>query len=274
MQQWEIPFKQSSFVVKTWGNGPQLVLCIHGYGESAMHFSFLQQLGSSYTIAAIDLPYHGDTTWQHSKKLLPPQLFGVISQLQQQIRKQNTTLHDNIILLGYSLGGRVALSLYQYQPSLFSKLVLLAPDGLKLNRWYWLATQTFLGNRLFKFTMQHPGWFFNMLKLLNKMGMVNTSIFKFVNFYIGDATVRSLLYRRWTALSRFRPNLNKLHQQVKQQETPVRLVYGQYDKIIVPVVGERFIKAIPQQGQMIILPTGHQLLQEKWLADFAKVMAG
>lgn len=274
MQQWTLPFKQSSFAVKTWGNGPQLVLCIHGYGESAMHFSFLQQLGSNYTIAAIDLPYHGDTIWQERKKLLPSELLELIKGLLLQLRKHYTALHHNIILLGYSLGGRIALSLYQHQPSLFSKLVLLAPDGLKLNRWYWLATQTFLGNRLFKFTMQHPGWFFNILRLLNKAGMVNTSIFKFVNFYIGDATVRSLLYQRWTVLSTFRPNLQKLQELIRQQQTPVRLVYGQYDKIIVPVVGERFIKNIPGQGQMIILPAGHQLLQEKWLSDFGKVIAG
>lgn len=274
MQQLVIPFEQSLFAVQVWGHGPQMVLCLHGYGESAMHFSFLQQLGSKYTIAAIDLPYHGDTIWQDKKKLLPVQLLELIGQLLQNLRNRDTALHDKLILLGYSMGGRVALSLYQHQPSLFSKLVLLAPDGLKLNRWYWLATQTFLGNRLFKFTMQHPGWFFNMLQLLNKAGMVNTSIFKFVNFYIGDATVRSLLYQRWTVLSPFRPNLQKLQTMIRQQQTPVRLVYGQYDKIIVPVVGERFIKHIPEQGQMIILATGHQLLQEKWLADFGKVMAG
>jgi pimeloyl-ACP methyl ester carboxylesterase len=274
MQQLVIPFKKSSFAVQTWGSGPQLVLCIHGYGETAQHFSFLQQLGHHYTIAAIDLPYHGNTTWQGTEKLLPADLLAVIKTLWQELYNSNKQLQDKITLLGYSLGGRVALSLYQHEPGLFNKLVLLAPDGLKLNRWYWLATQTYLGNRLFKYTMQHPAWFFKVLQWLNKLGMVNTSIFKFVNFYIGDATVRSLLYQRWTVLSAFRPNLGKVQQLIHKQDTPVRLVYGQYDKIIVPVVGERFIKKIPAQGEMRILAAGHQLLQEKWLADFTKVIAG
>lgn len=274
MQQLVIPFKKSSFAVQTWGNGPQLVLCIHGYGETAQHFSFLQQLGHHYTVAAIDLPHHGNTAWQDTGKLLPADLLSVIKTLWQQLYNTNKQLQDKIILLGYSLGGRVALSLYQHEPRLFSKLVLLAPDGLKLNRWYWLATQTYLGNRLFKYTMQHPAWFFKMLQWLNKLGMVNSSIFKFVNFYIGDATVRTLLYQRWTVLSAFRPNLGKVQELIHKLDTPVRLVYGQYDKIILPVVGERFIKKIPAQGEMRILAAGHQLLQEKWLADFTRVIAG
>lgn len=268
MQQWVIPFKQSSFAVQVWGHGPQMVLCLHGYGETAAHFAFLQQLGAGYTIAAIDLPYHNNTVWQEKDKLAPAGLLTVIDQLQRQLLKTHTTLNPKIILLGYSLGGRVALSLYEQAPQLFGKLVLLAPDGLKVNRWYWLATQTFVGNRLFKFTMQHPGWFFGMLRLLNKLGMVNTSIFKFVNFYIGDARVRELLYKRWTVLSRFRPGLPRIQSLIKTNHTPVRLVYGKYDKIIVPVVGERFIKEIPEQGSMTVLPTGHQLLQEKWMPDF------
>lgn len=272
MGQLVIPFKQSSFSVQTWGNGPQLVLCLHGYGESAAHFAFLQQLGPSYTVAAIDLPYHGNTIWQESGKLQPRELLTIIKSLLQQLQQGNTTLQDKIILLGYSLGGRIALSLYEEYPESFKKLVLLAPDGLKLNRWYWLATQTWLGNRLFRFTMKHPGWFFTMLKLLNRVGMVNTSIFKFVNFYIGDTTIRELLYRRWTALAAFRPRLEKVHRLVKENNTQVRLVYGQYDKIIVPVVGERFIKTIPAQGRMRVIPSGHRLLEEKWLTDFKQVI--
>jgi hypothetical protein len=45
-------------------------------------------------------------------------------------------------------------------PEQIEKLVLLAPDGLKVNFWYWLATQTWLGKNSFCFTMKHPGWFF------------------------------------------------------------------------------------------------------------------
>lgn len=38
-----------------------------------------------------------------------------------------------------------------------------------------------------------PGWFFGLLKLMNKLKLIN-GIFKFVKYYIGDAEVRRLLY--------------------------------------------------------------------------------
>ena len=73
-------------------------------------------------------------------------------------------------------------------------MVLLAPDGLKVNFWYWLATKHGWAISYLHFTMKHPGWFFGFLKVLNKLKLVNASIFKFVNYYIGDKEVRRLLY--------------------------------------------------------------------------------
>ena len=117
-------------------------------------------------------------------------------------------------------------------PARIEKIVLLAPDGLKVNFWYWLATQTWIGNKLFAFTMKHPGWFFGFLKVLNKLKLVNASIFKFVNYYIGDKEVRRLLYERWTTLRKIKPNLKQIKSLLRSNKTPVRLVYGKHDRII------------------------------------------
>ena len=112
--------------------------------------------------------------------------------------------------MGFSLGGRIALTLFQLIPEKVDRIVLLAPDGLKVNFWYWLSTQTFLGNKLFAFTMKKPGWFFGFLKMLNKLGMVNASVFKFVNYYIGNPEIRQALYVRWTAMRKLKPYLKKV----------------------------------------------------------------
>src|SRR5438477_13115821 len=101
------------------------------------------------------------------------------------LKNKEATLegNDKITLMGFSLGGRMALALYEKMSPSVERLVLLAPDGLKVNFWYWLSTQTWIGNRLFLFTMNHPSWFFSFLKGLNKLKLVNVSIFKFVNYY-------------------------------------------------------------------------------------------
>jgi len=171
--------------------------------------------------------------------------------------------NQQLSLIGFSLGGRVALSLYELMPAQIEKLVLLAPDGLKVNFWYWLATQTWAGNKLFALTMKNPGWFFAFLKMLNKLGLVNSSIFKFVNYYIGDAEVRRLLYARWTALRKLKSRLTKVKSLIRANKTPVRLVYGKHDRIILPARGEKFIKGLEEYCTLSVIHSGHQVLHEK-----------
>jgi pimeloyl-ACP methyl ester carboxylesterase len=148
-------------------------------------------------------------------------------------------------------------------PEQIAKLVLLAPDGLKVNFWYWLSTQTWLGNKFFRLTMKKPGWFFGFLKLLNKLKLVNASIFKFVNYYIGDAEVRRLLYARWTTLRKIKPGITIIKKNIVELKTPVRLVYGKHDRIILSSVGQKFRKGIEEYCTISVIPAGHQVLHEK-----------
>jgi pimeloyl-ACP methyl ester carboxylesterase len=169
--------------------------------------------------------------------------------------------------MGFSLGGRVALSLYEMMPGQVEKIILLAPDGLKLNFWYWLSTQTWIGNKLFALTMKKPQWFFGLLKALNKLRLVNSSIFKFVNHYIGDPEVRKLLYDRWTTLRKLKPDLAHIKSSIRNNKTPVRLVYGKHDRIILPVRGEKFRAGIDEFCSLSVIHSGHQVLHEKHVKE-------
>jgi pimeloyl-ACP methyl ester carboxylesterase len=180
---------------------------------------------------------------------------------------QRATNNSHLSLLGFSLGGRVALSLYEMMPSQIEKLVLLAPDGLKVNFWYWLSTQTWIGNKLFVSTMKHPGWFFFLLKILNKLKLVNASVFKFVNHYIGDQEARNVLYQRWTVLKKIRPDLKQIKSLIVKNSTPVRLIYGKHDRIILPIRGEKFIKGIEKHCTLSVIHSGHQVLHEKHVRE-------
>ena len=182
------------------------------------------------------------------------------------------TYNRKPVLMGFSLGGRVALSLYEAVPEKFCKLILLAPDGLKINFWYWLSTQTLMGRRIFSFTMKHPGWFFGFLKLMNKLKLVNASIFKFVKYYIDNEEMRTLLYKRWICLRKLKPNLKKIKRAVKETQTPVRLMYGKHDRIILPVVGERFRKGIEDYCTITIIEAGHQVLHNKHVDEIVNLI--
>jgi pimeloyl-ACP methyl ester carboxylesterase len=166
-------------------------------------------------------------------------------------------------LIGFSLGGRIALGLLQYLPEKTGKLILMAPDGLKVNFWYWLSTQTWLGNKFFAFTMKRPGWFFLLLRLFNALRLVNASIFKFVNYYIGDKEVRRLLYQRWTTLRKIKPDLALIKSTIRKNNINSHLIYGVHDRIILSSVGEKFKKGIEDHCTVTIIQSGHQVLHEK-----------
>jgi pimeloyl-ACP methyl ester carboxylesterase len=115
--------------------------------------------------------------------------------------------------------------------------------------------------------MKHPGWFFGFLKMLNKLKLVNSSIFKFVNYYIGEAEVRRLLYARWTCMRKFRPGIKHIKSLVREKDCKVRLVYGEHDRIILSSVGERFRKGIEEQCTLSVIHSGHQVLHEKHIDE-------
>jgi pimeloyl-ACP methyl ester carboxylesterase len=261
MEPLQVVYKNAAINYYRFGSGPQPVLCFHGYGEAATAFQFLaKQAGNQFSFFCIDLPFHGKTVWNE-------ELLFTLQDLQEIIGQIVPSTNHRFFLMGFSLGGRVALSLYQAMPDRVAKLILLAPDGLKVNGWYWLATQTWLGNKLFAFTMQKPGWFFGMLKVMNKLKLINASIFKFVNHYISDAEVRRLLYTRWTALRKLKPDIQQIKQIVSDYQTPVRLVYGKHDRIILSSVGEKFRKGIEDNCLLTIISSGHQVLHEKHAAE-------
>ena len=238
MAQQFFTYKESQISYIRFGHGPKPALCFHGFGEDGNSFSFLEEhAGKEFTFFAIDLPFHGKTNWKVGEDFLYTDLKGIIKNILSENNFNGTGSNSQLTFVGFSLGGRVALSLYQLMPQQVEKILLLAPDGLKINFWYWLSTQTWAGNKFFSFTMKHPGWFFGFLNVLRILGFVNASIFKFVKYYISNKEIRQLLYMRWTNLRKIKPDLKLIKSFIRKNNTRVALVYGKHDRIILPARG-------------------------------------
>lgn len=264
-----LPYQSSFFEFIYFGHGPQVAVCLHGYGEQASSFAFLENhLGGDYTFIAINLPFHGHTQWKEPSPFTPQHLL----QVMEAIFSQLGIAPKRFTLLGYSMGGRVAMTLANEVPARISRLCLLATDGMKMNFWYWLSTQTSAGNTLFRFTMKHPGWFTGMIKGAHRLRLINTSIGKFLEYYIGDPAVRQQLYDRWTGMRKFTPFLPQLQADIHQHRIPVRLLYGKYDRIILAARAEPFVRATAEHGSIKILAAGHQLLQEKYVDTIKEML--
>lgn len=252
---------RSSRIHFSWsGEGDHALVCFHGYGESEYSYHFLAaHLPAQYKLIAIDMPYHGKTEWREGMNFEVSDLLTIVD----SIRSALNVMNGHCTLIGYSMGGRVALSFYQERAAGVDKLILLAPDGLKLNFWYWLSTQTIIGNKIFAATIHNPSWFMGMLRLLNRLKLVNQSVYKFVDYFLHDKAKRKQLYLRWTCLRKLRPGLSTIKKLVVMNDIRVHLVYGRHDRIILPVRGERFRRGIEPYCTIELIESGHQLLQEK-----------
>jgi pimeloyl-ACP methyl ester carboxylesterase len=255
-----IAYKTSQIHYLKIGKGRKLLFCFHGYGETAASFLFFEKhVADEFTLIAIDFPFHGSTVWKEGLIFTSSDLIIIM----EKITQETSFFTEKKFLVGYSMGGRVALDLVTQMPDQVEKIVLLAPDGLRISFWYWLSTQTWCGNKLFLFTMQRPGWFFLFLKGGRRLHMINQSVFKFAENYIHDKQARQVLYERWTTMRRFRPKLAAIKELIRSNRIPIALLYGEFDRIIRHQRAAGFKEGIEAYCTITITKAGHQLLQEK-----------
>jgi pimeloyl-ACP methyl ester carboxylesterase len=256
-------YKNSTLNYRRFGDGKKMLFCFHGYGEDASSFVFLEKIiGHQFTIISLDFPFHGSTEWKEELLFTPDDLIKVIDKI-------CNSSHQKISILGYSMGGRVALQLLQTFPDKIEKLILIAPDGLHNNIWHKLSTQTFIGNKLFSFSMNHPKWMFVSMNVLYKLGFFNKSIFNFVHYYLDDRSSRLQLYKRWTTMRKFNPDLHLLKKIIHNKKIPISIMFGRYDRVIVTKRGIHFQKNIAEFVTVKEIEAGHQLLKPKFAADIA-----
>jgi len=264
-----IAYKSSKIHYIFFGAGKKLLLCLHGYNGSCFSFNFLQNdLPEEYSLVALDLPFHGKTIWNEGLLFEMSDLLAIIEKI---------TIHHfpgikKYLIMGFSMGGRLALSILQHIPQRIERLILLAPDGLKVNAWYWLATQSLAGNKLFDFTMNNPRWFFYLLRFAYKAGIINHSVFKFSEYYIQNEPFRRQLYETWTCMRKFKPAIPAIKRSIRKYDIKTRLLYGQYDRIIVHSRGAIFRKGIEAHCDLKILDCGHQVLQHRNAADIVSAV--
>ena len=265
MKTHELDYKGSRIAYTIYGTGERYIACFHGYGQAAYRWAILEPLlGKRFTLIAFDLPYHGHTDWKNSENFTVDGLIEIIQQILP-------SPHQKIHLLGYSLGGRIALRLLQQMPQRINKTVLLAPDGLHKNKWYRFATQTKIGRKLFYRLMKNPQMLLSVATRLRAMGRIREGYYSMLQYYAGSEESRMHVYWRWISTRFFQPDLPKLRSAIAIYKLPVELVFGKYDKIMVADRGITFAKGLEQYAHVHLLETGHHFLKESYAPFIASL---
>ncbi len=113
------------------GSGRPLVL-LHGWGlHSGVWQSILSQLEKQFYCYTVDMLGHGES---QSKSSASFSLDNMREELQQLINRIES---DDIILLGWSLGGLVALDYLSYLPNSIKKLILVTSNACFCKKQSW-----------------------------------------------------------------------------------------------------------------------------------------
>jgi pimeloyl-ACP methyl ester carboxylesterase len=240
---------------QTYGQGKRIIFAFHGYGQESGHFfSIADALRPDCTLYAFDLFFHGKSKLPKSRMPLPK---AHLSALIQQL-----LLQDNISrfsLIAFSMGGKFALTLIEAFAAQIDKVLLIAPDGIKTNFWYSLATYPGWLQSLFKRTVLRPVPFFKFLHFLDRRKLVDKGLIKFAHWQMESTPKRLRIYKSWTGFSQLTFDIRHIVRLLNQHKIEITLILGEFDKVIPQRSLQIFVKAL-KYGKLILLKTGHTFL--------------
>lgn len=241
----------------TYGSGNNIMIAIHGFGQSKAHWSFLNNHWSDTMIIAIDLPQHKDSKWKDATLTLD-HLQTFITTLQLRYHFQHFSL------IGFSMGGRVCLNIVQLFPNLIKHLILLAPDGLQHNFWYNLATRKAIGKRIFRSITIQPKWILHAFDHLHSIHILKESNYKYFKEQFGNRHHRIQLYKVWNVMSELKNDIATTINTLNESSINVQLIVGQHDHIIPVKHVYQFKQKVPKT-RLTILKKGHRILNKSIL---------
>jgi pimeloyl-ACP methyl ester carboxylesterase len=254
-------FLETSFghlAYKRHGKGSEVFVLFHGFGQSMKVYDpYLPLRKENESYLVFDIFYHGQSSWKTADKKLTKEIWREI-----WVQLMAEEKFDAFHLIGYSMGGKFCLVTYELFPERVKSLLLMAPDGIKTGFWYNMATFPGYMNRLFKRVVFHPDRFFRVMDFLHSLGLLQSSLIKFVKSQMQTRTMRAQIYFTWSVFKPLQPDIGKIIVDIREHGTPAMLVTGKFDKMITSKNLQRFSSKIPHL-QQVELECGHNDLIEK-----------
>lgn len=208
-----------------FGDGDEVLLAFHGFGQDRNIFKkWSETLGSKYTIYAFDLFYHGASTRPYGK-LQKEEWKRYVEQfiLQESIQQFS--------VVGYSLGGRFAISTALSFPDTITELILIGTDGVFKTIWFKLATTPII-RQVWKYLMFNPEKLNGLISFAERIKVINSYIADFVKKEMGDANNRKRVYISWNHFKSLGYPKSQLISSFNSHSFKRRIILGSKDHII------------------------------------------
>ncbi|TAF67508.1 MAG: alpha/beta hydrolase [Cytophagales bacterium] len=190
-----ITIGQSKLSYQKYGEGAEIWLCFHGFGQDhSFIMPLVHSLQKACTFYSFDMFFHGQSHWEEASEAISSVFW---QQCLEVFFLQESSI-NTFSVLGYSLGGKFALATLLAQPQRVKKMVLVASEGIEEHRVYKIATRNSWGRFFFKkFTHQAHSPIPWLLDGAQKMRLIPTKTHHFIQQQWQSPENRKKLYRTW-----------------------------------------------------------------------------
>lgn len=252
MEEHFLPIAGGRIFYRKWGQGPQLLIAVHGYAaDSRMFEALAQYLSDQFTIYAIDLPFHGATQW--NADAYQPE--DVQAAIQLILKKEQAAFCS---LLGHSFGARIVMKLLECANLPIEHLYLLSPDGIRTR---WLGLSMLIPNRLRAMLLAALANWLRAGEHLRRARIASV-LPSFVNWFLQKNLSTSVKQERllgtWRSLKNLVIRPARTCRIIRRQEIKTTIIIGRRDRLLKRRAILRFVKRLPSAA-LHALPGSHTL---------------
>jgi pimeloyl-[acyl-carrier protein] methyl ester esterase len=254
----------SALYTEVHGQGPDLVL-LHGWGLNLRVWDRLARaLSDRFRVIAIDLPGHGRSEWNA----------GACTPAEQAwlIHQTLASMTERYALLGWSLGGQIALDLAAATPAQVERLALVAttPKFAAGPDWPHGMAPTLLEKLATQLRTDYKRTVSEFLELQVRGSIGSKAVLEELRtalFAHGEARPEALAAGLGTLAT------TDLRQSLALVGTPALVLAGQYDRVTPPSASRALSEALPNARYAEFKRAAHApfLSHPK---EFAKVLKG
>lgn len=258
-------------------NEVPVVVAFHGFARPLEDLRAAHQAWPHpHTMVSIHLPHHGGSgplpgSGPDDRPLEPEAMNRVID----AIISREIPNAGNRTLLGYSIGGRIALALLVDHPSAWHHIVLLAPDGLKQSPFYAITVHTRLGRWAWFWMDQHEQWVWKWSDALFNWGVISKHLHGFIYFHSSSHAMRMMVWKGWRSHRACWPS-HRMIKRALEQVPKATFIFGEYDKIIPARNAKRLHRMTLNQPNVSYesVRSGHNLLKPETMDAVVRCIFG
>jgi pimeloyl-ACP methyl ester carboxylesterase len=234
------------------GRGKETLLFFHGFGQDhSVYVPLIQSLATHYQLYIFDLFFHGKSTWGHGENALEKKEWQAFMKL---VLEKHTI--GSFSVVGFSMGGKFALTTLELFAPGINRLFLIAPDGIRTSFWYSMATYPILLRKFFKGMISNYARFEKLARTLNKLKLADSGLVRFADYQMGTEEKRKRVYYSWVVFRHLSFDLRKIARLINENDVDTTIIVGRFDKVIMPQNMKKFVSMV-KNGKLEILECGH-----------------